>query len=411
MPLSSKPTPRKTEELRSSARTADSPSEDTNWFVEVDWIEEEWESLAPPSRSLQGPLVALGMLALLGAVLWLWQDKAHFYDLSAMSGESSFDPKDRLSKPSDRYDSPQNTRLWAASLSETANYSGDALPLDAPKPGDWLYNFPEAGQTFEQYKAKDHTRRDDQRHTIYVAPLGETKARSERIIQVMAEYLDAYYDTRTRVLPPIPLPLGAYQDQRKQYDARAVLDALQMHVPDDAIGLVTVTEADLYIPSARYVFGLGSHHHKTATISLNRLGDDFRIAGKPGTVLRRALLTASHEFGHILSMKHCTAFQCLMNGTNSLEEVDRHQLHICPECHRKARAAMGFHQEDRYARLLDFYERYNFPRAASFVERRLNPPTVEFLTEEEFVVEKEEETEGSERGHAHAGEGPCEGHP
>jgi archaemetzincin len=51
--------------------------------------------------------------------------------------------------------------------------------------------------------------------------------------------------------------------------------------------------------------------------------------------LRRTLSTASHETGHILGMAHCTAYSCLMNGSNHQEEKDRRPMHLCPVCLRK----------------------------------------------------------------------------
>jgi len=51
--------------------------------------------------------------------------------------------------------------------------------------------------------------------------------------------------------------------------------------------------------------------------------------------LRRTLMIAAHEMGHILTMQHCTAYQCLMNGCNNQAERDRTPLHLCPVCLRK----------------------------------------------------------------------------
>jgi archaemetzincin len=235
------------------------------------------------------------------------------------------------------------------------------------------------GQNLQQYRAQDFNARTQQRHTIYVAPLGPLKAGRGPLLEASAEYLDAYFDTRTKILEPIPLPLRAWDPTRRQYDARVILEVLPMYLPEDGLALVALTEVDLFIPSTHHVFGLGSQEHRTAAVSLRRLGHDLRLVGQRGTLLRRTLTAASHEVGHTLSMRHCTAFRCLMNGTNSLDEADAHPLHLCPECQRKAELSMGFHRQDRFARLLDFYERYGFPQEAQFVERRLDPPVVEFL--------------------------------
>ena len=54
-----------------------------------------------------------------------------------------------------------------------------------------------------------------------------------------------------------------------------------------------------------------------------------------GLCLRRTLATAAHEAGHILGLAHCTAYSCLMNGSNHQEEKDRRPMHLCPVCLRK----------------------------------------------------------------------------
>ncbi len=349
-----------------------------DWFLDVE-DGPGWDKLHQHSRRTLWSMFGWSALFLAGLVLWNWWTAPvpAGLQLEAMVGVGAED-WERLSRPSPRYEDLL-TQGWAATISEQANYSGEAQPLPPPRPGTWLYEHPEPGQTWSQFKQTANNRRTELRHTIYVAPLGPMSPEGQRMMRVMAEYLDAYYDTRTRILPSVPLPIRAWNKGRKQYNARTVLDRMRMYVPEDALGLLTLTEADLFIPSTDHVFGLGSFDHKVATVSMHRFGRDFKLSGQKSAVLRRTLTTASHEFGHALGMRHCTAFRCLMNGTNSLHEADEHPLHLCPECQRKAEHAMGFHRQDRYARLLDFYERYDFTREVDFVERRLDPPVIEFL--------------------------------
>jgi archaemetzincin len=347
------------------------------WLLDME--EPDWSQLPRQERGALARvalwcLVGLGILA---AWLHLTRPAAPGLELSAMVSAGA-DDWERLSRPSPRYEELL-TRGWAASISEEANFSGDAQALGAPRQGSWLYEHPEPGQTWRQFQAQAHNRRTEARHTLYVAALGPMRPQSAQKLQVIAEYLDAYYDTRTLLLPPIPIPLRAWDPERGQYDARVLLECLRMNVPDDALGLLTITEADLFIPSTHHVFGLGSFQHRVSVVSLHHFGDDDRLTGDRGTVLRRVLTASSHELGHVFNMRHCTAFRCLMNGTNSLHEADEHPLHLCPECQRKAQHVMGFHRQDRYARLLDFYERYGFLEEVAFTERRLDPPVVEFI--------------------------------
>ena len=69
--------------------------------------------------------------------------------------------------------------------------------------------------------------------------------------------------------------------------------------------------------------------------SLHRNGDPAESPEAFRQCLRRTMHIATHETGHILALKHCTAFECNMNGANSVSETDRHPLHFCPVCLRK----------------------------------------------------------------------------
>lgn len=50
---------------------------------------------------------------------------------------------------------------------------------------------------------------------------------------------------------------------------------------------------------------------------------------------RRALKLLGHELGHLFHMEHCVYYQCIMNGAQTLEELDHSPLHFCPVCLRK----------------------------------------------------------------------------
>ena len=81
-----------------------------------------------------------------------------------------------------------------------------------------------------------------------------------------------------------------------------------------------------------FVFGEANLRERTGVWSIYRNGDpgeDFTLC------LRRTLGTASHELGHVLTIHHCTAFRCLMNGSNHQEERDTRPMYLCPVCLRK----------------------------------------------------------------------------
>ncbi len=353
------------------------------WLLEDE--EDVWEQLEVPGRGVVWRSLMLAAAFLMGLVLWLsiFAPPEPQFNIEAMAGLEQQTWHRIPEQPKPELEDNTAPEGWAASISEEANFSGDAQPLAPARPGDWLYHFPEQGQTYKQYAIQAWNRRSEERNMIYVAPMGALRKSSRPVLNMTARFLDVYYDTPTRILPTVPLPIKAYSPERGQYDARIVLEELKSYVPHNAVGLVVITEQDLFIPSVNYVFGLGSFQHRVAAVSAFRFGDDKRINGERKTVLRRTLTAAVHEFGHVISMRHCTAFRCIMNGTNSLEEADQHPLHLCPVCTRKAQHGMGFHRQDRYARLLDFYDQYGFEEESTFIARRLDPPTVEFLPEKD----------------------------
>ena len=79
----------------------------------------------------------------------------------------------------------------------------------------------------------------------------------------------------------------------------------------------------------------------------------------------------THELGHMFGLAHCTAYRCLMNGSNSLPETDAAPLHLCPVCLRKLQSAVGFEPAARYAALQAFYLEHGLDDAADWVSERL----------------------------------------
>ncbi|NIA22201.1 MAG: hypothetical protein GWP05_09630, partial [Anaerolineaceae bacterium] len=70
--------------------------------------------------------------------------------------------------------------------------------------------------------------------------------------------------------------------------------------------------------------------------------------------LLRTIKTAVHETGHMFSMKHCTAYQCVMCGSNNRAESDRRPVALCPECVAKVCWATRTEPLERYEKLSAF---------------------------------------------------------
>ncbi len=147
-------------------------------------------------------------------------------------------------------------------------------------------------------------------------------------------------------------------------------ELLGPHRPADALAYVALTATDLWPgPGWNFVFGEADLHQRTGVWSLYRNGDPGRGEAAFTFALRRTLGTASHELGHVLTMHHCTAFRCLMNGSNHQGERDRRPLHLCPVCLRKLCWNLQVRPVSYLTGLKAFWREHGFGAEADWYEK------------------------------------------
>ena len=132
--------------------------------------------------------------------------------------------------------------------------------------------------------------------------------------------------------------------------------------------------ADLYPkPSWNFVFGEASLDERVGVYSFARFLPRFTLERRPAPVklLRRGLAVLSHEAGHMFGITHCVRYECLMNGSNSLDELDRQRATLCPNCLHKLAWNVGFDVRAHYRGLRDFYQRERLEDLARFAAQRL----------------------------------------
>ncbi len=154
------------------------------------------------------------------------------------------------------------------------------------------------------------------------------------------------------------------------------LDLLRSLLPPDGYCIVGVTMQDLYPKASwNFVFGQASLRDRVGVYSFARYDPQFE--GKQRTPEAKTLLMSRscgvlvHETSHMFGMQHCTYFECVVNGSNSLAESDGQPLHLCPVCLRKLQHSVGFDVVDRYRRLRDVYRRIGLDDEADWINRRL----------------------------------------
>ncbi len=236
-------------------------------------------------------------------------------------------------------------------------------PMGEPQPGDWLTTSPEPGQTFEEYLQSDPVRPSDARRTLYVQPLGKFTPAQKRVVALAAEFMSHFFNLPVKLmpeqaLPPIPAKARRVHPEwgdRQILAGHITLNILRPSLPEDAVALIAFTSSDLY-PGVElnYVFGQASFRERVGVWSLYRLGKPDLDGRSFRQTLARTLKIATHETGHMFSIKHCTKYECVMSGTNGLHETDRRPLDVCPECMAKICWATKTSPRERYLRLARF---------------------------------------------------------
>jgi len=252
--------------------------------------------------------------------------------------------------------------------------------LPRPRKGEWLYENKETGQTFRQYLRSGPVFPTRSRHVIYVQPLGDFSADQRRILDLTAEFLGLYYGLETKVLKDLPLAIIPPRARRvrpgckdEQILTGYVLEnVLRPAMPEYGLAMIALTASDLWPgPGWNFVFGSASPRDRVGIWSLYRNGDPSAGQEQFRLCLLRTLKTAAHELGHMLSMRHCTAWRCNMCGSNSRDEADRRPIALCPECLAKLCWATGAEPVKRYGNLARFYKANGLADQAAFCKRAM----------------------------------------
>jgi archaemetzincin len=241
-----------------------------------------------------------------------------------------------------------------------------------PRPGEWLAEHHEPGQSFGHYVIGNPNRVDDQRRIVYLQPLGAFSEDAPPL-PALEGFTTDYFGLPVHVLPVRELDgLGITQRSNPHGGGRQLLTddlltVLRDELPDDAFCLLGITMSDLYPGDEwNFVFGQASLHGRVGVYSFAR-----HVSDDPTTTLRRGVKILAHETGHMFSMEHCIHYECVMNGSNHLPEADSQPLHLCPVCLLKLHHAVGFDPTRRYQTLAERYASLGMHSEAAWIREHL----------------------------------------
>ncbi|MDG6933655.1 MAG: archaemetzincin family Zn-dependent metalloprotease [Nitrososphaerota archaeon] len=128
---------------------------------------------------------------------------------------------------------------------------------------------------------------------------------------------------------PIELDGNSFSTERGQWDANKILPKLAEIRGNGGTDFVLgITEADLYVQGANFVFGLADPRKGAAVVSLHRLRDS--ATGR--TLGERIYKEVAHELGHLVGLGHCENPACIMSFARTVQDVDARLPYLCQSC-------------------------------------------------------------------------------
>jgi len=164
---------------------------------------------------------------------------------------------------------------------------------------------------------------------IYLRPVGEV---DNKMVQYLTDKLPEIFYRPVCRLDPVSIPASSYDPNRRQCLSTEILKAILSSAPVDALKILGITEADLFIPIFTYVFGEAQLDGKAALISLYRLKPPYDEVAGEGLYKSRILKEAVHELGHTFGLTHCAEPNCVMAFANNVFQVDMKDYRFCLSC-------------------------------------------------------------------------------
>lgn len=216
----------------------------------------------------------------------------------------------------------------------------------------------EQEQSLAAFLADPITQANTQRQRLVIPIVGRMSAKEKRVVSIVADYLQAFHGVQTTVAKE-PKKLQIEHKRKcghQQYAVEPQLEMLSREQDKNSFSL-GFTNQDLFPAShgdsMNFIMGIGKAKNGCGLFSTYQLGRDQKV------MLKRLMKLASHEFGHMRGIAHCTENSCTMQGVNSVPEMDAVPLIFCAQDMAKICHLNNWSLKEGYQRQLQFFENFS----------------------------------------------------
>jgi archaemetzincin len=165
---------------------------------------------------------------------------------------------------------------------------------------------------------------------IYLAPINQVKL---PLLDRLSVDLQKCISYQFKVLKLSFNLKFAFSKERNQYNSTLLLATVLKSLPEGGGKIIGLTDVDIFIPILTFLFGEAQLNGSGAIVSIFRLRNEYYGLPRDDELLyRRTLKEISHELGHTLGLVHCPNFECVMNSSTYVENIDLKKNGFCKNC-------------------------------------------------------------------------------
>jgi archaemetzincin len=201
---------------------------------------------------------------------------------------------------------------------------------------------------------------------VAVLPLGSVP---QPELELVDEVVGTLLGARALRLPELRVPAVCFDAGRGQYDADRLLELLFEMLPEAAMRIVGVLDADMYAAGRTFVFGYAHLRDGVAVYSVSRLREEWYGRSSDDAKLHaRSYRALAHEIGHTFGNPHCEEPGCVMRAVSQIESLDALGPSYCESCLRRVRRGLTVGPQSAEG---------HFLRAGALLRRRHLPRAIE----------------------------------